>query len=446
MSGHAADFQAMLERIGAPLAEGIAQYCAASPEMCDLVLASDGHLALVTLLHASHGSTTVRQALMALNLLVRHADGAVPKTVDAGAARPIVSLLKTSASDASDVDLAFEALSLAKKLASDPGGVAALQKAGAVAPLVSMLAESSVIAVHAASVLASLSGGPDTGGCPIGAWVIQAGAIPLLVALLRGHSPRAAACLLRNLAREVAGAAALYSAGCVVPLAALLNTSDASTVLFAADALLSVADLDERYAAVVLSAIASDPPPPPRSPLRTPPRDGATFHLYSYLWRAALLGLNAAMDGKDETGLNVAIAQAEMVLVPEPDLRRARAMFDQLAAQRLRRATLGIGELQPPEEFICPITLELMVHPVCASDGHSYERVAIERVLAGPAPTRVSPMSREPLQPFLFPNYALKCRIAAHEPELLALAETAVASAEARHAGPSPRKRSRVSL
>ena len=31
-------------------------------------------------------------------------------------------------------------------------------------------------------------------------------------------------------------------------------------------------------------------------------------------------------------------------------------------------------EDEPPAEFLCPITRELMQDPVCTSDGHTYER------------------------------------------------------------------------
>ena len=34
----------------------------------------------------------------------------------------------------------------------------------------------------------------------------------------------------------------------------------------------------------------------------------------------------------------------------------------------------------PPEEFLCPITMERMRDPVVASDGNSYERGAIQQV------------------------------------------------------------------
>lgn len=35
-----------------------------------------------------------------------------------------------------------------------------------------------------------------------------------------------------------------------------------------------------------------------------------------------------------------------------------------------------------PKELICPITQELMIDPVFAEDGFSYERVIVHRVFA----------------------------------------------------------------
>lgn len=36
-------------------------------------------------------------------------------------------------------------------------------------------------------------------------------------------------------------------------------------------------------------------------------------------------------------------------------------------------------KIQPPEDFVCPITQQLMIDPVQASDGHTYEREAIRK-------------------------------------------------------------------
>ncbi|EOD27237.1 hypothetical protein EMIHUDRAFT_64467, partial [Emiliania huxleyi CCMP1516] len=52
-------------------------------------------------------------------------------------------------------------------------------------------------------------------------------------------------------------------------------------------------------------------------------------------------------------------------------------------------------EEEPPADFICPITTEVMRNPVMAADGHAYERSAIERWLATKS---TSPMTGEELQ------------------------------------------------
>ena len=64
--------------------------------------------------------------------------------------------------------------------------------------------------------------------------------------------------------------------------------------------------------------------------------------------------------------------------------------------------SLGLDELKTPDEFVCPITIEVIQDPVCASDGHTNERSEIEDVLALPEERR-NPLMRATLQPFLFP-------------------------------------------
>ncbi len=59
-----------------------------------------------------------------------------------------------------------------------------------------------------------------------------------------------------------------------------------------------------------------------------------------------------------------------------------------------------------PQEFLCPITQELMDEPVVGKDGHTYERKAIIQWLQQHP---LSPMTREPMsEADLKPNYALK--------------------------------------
>ncbi|XP_037542346.1 WD repeat, SAM and U-box domain-containing protein 1-like [Nematolebias whitei] len=62
------------------------------------------------------------------------------------------------------------------------------------------------------------------------------------------------------------------------------------------------------------------------------------------------------------------------------------------------------------DEFLCPITRELMKDPVIAADGYSYERVSIESWIQGK--NKTSPMTNLPLQTLhLIPNRSLKMAI-----------------------------------
>ncbi|XP_058484847.1 WD repeat, SAM and U-box domain-containing protein 1-like isoform X1 [Solea solea] len=63
-----------------------------------------------------------------------------------------------------------------------------------------------------------------------------------------------------------------------------------------------------------------------------------------------------------------------------------------------------------PDEFLCPITRELMREPVIAADGYSYEREAIESWIN--TKNRSSPMTNLPLlTTLLTPNHTLKMAI-----------------------------------
>ena len=90
-----------------------------------------------------------------------------------------------------------------------------------------------------------------------------------------------------------------------------------------------------------------------------------------------------------------------------------------------------------PADSTCPITYDKMKDPVVASDGHSYERSAIEEILRSVHP--MSPLTREALGTTLVPNLNLRQRIEEHEAELDRLAERmaarlATAAAEAESA------------
>ena len=66
--------------------------------------------------------------------------------------------------------------------------------------------------------------------------------------------------------------------------------------------------------------------------------------------------------------------------------------------------------VEPPEEFICSLTMDLMSDPVMSKYGHSYERSAIFKWIARGNDT--CPMSRRPLRlSDLITNHALRCKI-----------------------------------
>ncbi|NXO02194.1 WSDU1 protein, partial [Rhinopomastus cyanomelas] len=75
----------------------------------------------------------------------------------------------------------------------------------------------------------------------------------------------------------------------------------------------------------------------------------------------------------------------------------------------LRMSTIA-GSVAVPDEFLCPITRELMKDPVIAADGYSYEKTAMENWIS--TNRRSSPMTNLPLPSLLLtPNRTLKMAI-----------------------------------
>lgn len=96
----------------------------------------------------------------------------------------------------------------------------------------------------------------------------------------------------------------------------------------------------------------------------------------------------------------------------EPN-RRRRVEVRQIVPQLEAIRAAALAQRTPiPDEFRCPLSLELMTDPVVAVDGQTYERADIERWLAT---HDTSPMSGEPLaHKSLVPNHTLKGLIARH--------------------------------
>jgi len=71
--------------------------------------------------------------------------------------------------------------------------------------------------------------------------------------------------------------------------------------------------------------------------------------------------------------------------------------------------TGDIAPAEPPTEFLCPITLELMEDPVLAADGHTYEREVIVSWLQR---SKTSPKTNEAMDSDrVVPNHTLKSLI-----------------------------------
>ncbi|XP_056322059.1 WD repeat, SAM and U-box domain-containing protein 1-like [Danio aesculapii] len=78
--------------------------------------------------------------------------------------------------------------------------------------------------------------------------------------------------------------------------------------------------------------------------------------------------------------------------------------------RKIKDLRSSLTDTDCPDEFICPITRELMKEPVIAADGYSYEREAIESWIN--TPNRSSPMTNLPLQTTILTlNRSLKMAI-----------------------------------
>ncbi|XP_027512035.1 WD repeat, SAM and U-box domain-containing protein 1 isoform X1 [Corapipo altera] len=77
--------------------------------------------------------------------------------------------------------------------------------------------------------------------------------------------------------------------------------------------------------------------------------------------------------------------------------------------EELRMTMISVS-VPVPDEFLCPITRELMKDPVIAADGYSYEREAMEHWISNKR--RSSPMTNLPLHSLMLtPNRTLKMAI-----------------------------------
>ena len=74
-------------------------------------------------------------------------------------------------------------------------------------------------------------------------------------------------------------------------------------------------------------------------------------------------------------------------------------------------------EEEHPDELSCPISFVLMTNPAVASDGHTYQKEALEQHIAyASSKSREvrSPMTNEPMKDFFFENLNLRCLVHAY--------------------------------
>lgn len=121
-------------------------------------------------------------------------------------------------------------------------------------------------------------------------------------------------------------------------------------------------------------------------------------------------------DGGDGDG--APSPQAEVAAAPGKNSAKNRRKREKAKAKRLEGegsaaateaepAVATMDASQPPDDYICPITQDVMIDPVIATDGHTYERAAIAKWFEGGK--RTSPKTGEELKATtLLPNHLVR--------------------------------------
>lgn len=146
------------------------------------------------------------------------------------------------------------------------------------------------------------------------------------------------------------------------------------------------------------------------------------------LLRAAERVLITAAERNQASVFERAMQVGRKLALPEPVLKGATQRYAAVrniaameVAKQARRESLGLGALITPNEFLCPVTQDVMIDPVVASDGHSYERIAIQAILdrgCSDGGCALSPLTRAQLEPSLVSNINLRKRIREHDSEV----------------------------
>eukprot|EP00964_Phaeocystis_antarctica_P151095 scaffold118653_cov63-Phaeocystis_antarctica.AAC.1 len=278
---------------------------------------------------------------------------------EAGAVLPLVALL----SGGLESDAANRAAGVLGNLAyGDEASRVAMVEAGAVPLLVALLSggPESDVAGRAAATLANLASDDDDANQ---AAITEAGAIALLVALLSGgpesEAAGSAALALRNLSSDDEAEAAVIEAGAVPPLVALLSGGlESKAAGRAAEALLNLTFGANPTA--VLEEVA-----------RTQASCSPWSDLQVRLHECASALLKAAEEGTDVAALERAITLATAGQVDAAVIEHAQKRLREIngdAERQERRESFGLGSLELPDEFVCPITMDKMRGAAAALD------------------------------------------------------------------------------
>ena len=316
--------------------------------------ASAGIGALARLCHDPAAAADAACSLGCLS----HADDANDDLIrEAGAILPLVAML----SGGPESEAASGAACALANLSNNIANRDAIKEAGAIPPLAAMLSggPESQVAEYAADVLRNLAKSGETRRTnrdseAARAAIVEAGALPLLVALLGGgpesEAAKSAASALLELTLVDEGNA-IVEAGAISPLVALLRGGPESRAARpAAEALEELANGTNVTA--VLKELA-------RAETDCSAWEGLRVNLRA----CALEQLQAAEAGTAVAALEHAITLAAAVPLDAAALDRAQARLREIngdAERQERRESFGLGSLELPDEFICPITMDKM--------------------------------------------------------------------------------------
>ena len=145
----------------------------------------------------------------------------------------------------------------------------------------------------------------------------------------------------------------------------------------------------------------------------SPPETAADAAIRSLLASsdATLMDVRTALEhyGSDASGEVVAELKRRRDRLKKKQKKKERRQQGESSAQEAAVADSQQppDDSEPPDEYVCPITQDVMIDPVIAADGHTYERAAIARWFE--AGKRTSPKTGGELESTaLLPNHLVR--------------------------------------